>query len=63
LHKAGAVNRDPVRAHPGISILRHGGGSEYFGALADKLMVEQALKDSQAAVGRAVKQASYQKIV
>ena len=36
-------------------------GQNISGALADKLTVEQALKDSQAAVGRAVKQAGYQK--
>ena len=36
-------------------------GQNISGALAGKLTVEQALKDSQAAVGRAVKQAGYQK--
>src|SRR3984957_8133637 len=36
-------------------------GQNISGALADKLTVEQVLKDSQAAVGRAVKQAGYQK--
>src|ERR1700757_5016491 len=36
-------------------------GQNISGALADKLTVEQALKESQAAVGRAVKQAGYQK--
>src|SRR6266446_6351079 len=36
-------------------------GQNISGALADKLTVEQALKDSQAAVGRAVKQAGYLK--
>src|SRR5580700_245894 len=36
-------------------------GQNISGALADKLTVEQALKDRQAAVGRAVKQAGYQK--
>jgi polyol transport system substrate-binding protein len=36
-------------------------GQNISGALAGKSTVEQALKDSQAAVGRAVKQAGYQK--
>src|SRR5467141_917270 len=36
-------------------------GQNISGVLAGKMSVEQALKDSQAAVGRAVKQAGYQK--
>jgi sorbitol/mannitol transport system substrate-binding protein len=36
-------------------------GQNISGALAGKLSVDQALKDSQAAVDRAVKQAGYQK--
>jgi hypothetical protein len=36
-------------------------GQNISGALAGKMNVEQALKDSQAAVSRAVKQAGYMK--
>jgi sorbitol/mannitol transport system substrate-binding protein len=36
-------------------------GQNISGVLAGKTNVDQALKDSQAAVGRAVKQAGYQK--
>jgi sorbitol/mannitol transport system substrate-binding protein len=36
-------------------------GQNISGALSDKMSIDQALKDSQAATERAVKQAAYQK--